>query len=322
MKAILQIPLLALACGLLASCSRPDPGLVQGYVEGEFVYVAAPFAGPLTTLSVERGANVEKGAALFALDDTTRRAARDQAARNVAQARAELDDARTGLRPTEIDSIRARLSTATAALELSETELARQKELLESKVASRQEYDLAHSQRDQARGQVDQLTADLATARLGARTTQITAAEETLKSREAALVAAEWDLAHMAPSAPQTAQVSDVLYRPGDWVAAGAPVVELLPPGNVRVRAFIGQAIFGRVHVGDTARVFVDGTSSAVEGRVAFVSPRAEYTPPVIYSQQMREKFVYLVELVFAPEAAAGLHPGQPVDVRFSVAAP
>jgi HlyD family secretion protein len=112
--------------------------------------------------------------------------------------------------------------------------------------------------------------------------------------------------------------VTDVVYRQGDWVGAGAPVVVLLPPANVKVRAFVSETIVGKLHTGDKASVTVDGISSPFEGTVSYIAPRAEYTPPVIYSQKMREKFVFLVELKFPPDTAVKLHPGQPVDVRFS----
>jgi len=309
-------------CGLLASCERPDPGFVQGYVEGEFVYVAAPFGGQLETLSVDRGSDVKVGAPLFALDDTPQRAARDEAARRVGQARAQWEDAKRGERPTEIDAIRAQLTQAQAAVGLAEKELARQVKLLGRQVTSQSDYDQARARRDQDEERVNQLGATLATAQLGSREEQITAAAENLKAQEAALASTEWSLAQMSQTAPVAALVSDVLYRPGDWVGTNLPVVELLPPGNVKVRAFVAQVVLGRIHVGDTAKIFVDGVSSFSEGRVAFISPRAEYTPPVIYSQDMREKFVYLVELSLAPEVAVKLHPGEPVDVRFSLAEP
>jgi HlyD family secretion protein len=113
-------------------------------------------------------------------------------------------------------------------------------------------------------------------------------------------------------------QATDVVYRQGDWVAAGSPVVVLLPPANLKVRAFVSEAIVGKLHTGDKASVTVDGVGAPYEGSISYIAPRAEYTPPVIYSQKMREKFVFLVELRFAPETAVKLHPGQPVDVRFS----
>jgi HlyD family secretion protein len=112
--------------------------------------------------------------------------------------------------------------------------------------------------------------------------------------------------------------VFDTLYREGEWIAAGRPVVVLLPPQNVKLRVFVPQARLGSLHVGDPVRIFVDGAKDAVTGKVSFISPRAEYTPPVIYSRDERSKFVFLVEATFENAAAALLHPGQPVDVQFN----
>ena len=91
----------------------------------------------------------------------------------------------------------------------------------------------------------------------------------------------------------------------------------LLPPRNIKVRAFIPEPRLGALKIGAEAKVFVDGAGEGVAGKVSFISPQAEYTPPVIYSQTNRAKLVYLVELVFEPTVAAKLHPGQPVDVAF-----
>ena len=138
-----------------------------------------------------------------------------------------------------------------------------------------------------------------------------------MKAQEAALARAEWDLAQKNQSAPQAGQVFDTLYRPGEWVPAGRPVVVLLPPQNIKVRAFVPQARIGTIRLGDPVQVTVDGVEKPFRGRVSFISPRAEFTPPVIYSRENRAKLVFLVEAVFDPETAARLHPGQPVDIRF-----
>ncbi|MFV0338030.1 MAG: HlyD family secretion protein [Chthoniobacterales bacterium] len=309
---------LTFCTAFLVSCEKSDPTFVQGYVEGEFVYVAAPFAAQLQSLSVDRGSAAALGDALFTLDDTPQRAERDMATERVEQAKAQLADAKKGQRPSEIEAIQAQLAQAQAALVLSEKELLRQEKLFKKNVTSTNAYDSARSRRDQDQQHVIQLKANLATAQLGSRPEQIAAAEKNLEALEAALRTAEWNLSQMKQSVPIDALVSDVLYRPGDWVKAGQPVVELLPPGNVKVRTFVSQEIFGRIHLGDKAEIFVDGIASPFGGQVSFLSPRAEYTPPVIFSQQMREKFSYLVELSVSPEVAEKLHPGQPVDVKFS----
>ena len=108
---------LIVICVLLTSCYRSDERIVQGYVEGEFVYVASPMAGALQTLAVARGAQVKEGASLFCLESGYERAARDEAERKVAQAQANLEDAKAGQRPTEIRSIQAQLDQPLQGLE-------------------------------------------------------------------------------------------------------------------------------------------------------------------------------------------------------------
>jgi HlyD family secretion protein len=300
----------------LAGCNSTDQNRVQGYVEGEYVDVSSPLAGTLETLSVERGDQVVAGVPLFALDAVPEKAARDEAKDKLAMARANWEDAKKGKRPSEIESIEAQLRQAKTAIALSEQELARRERLLPSHATSEEELDRARSARDQDRQRAAQLLADLQTARLGSRADQIAAAEANIRASEAALVRAKWDLAQKRRSAPQAGVVFDTLYRPGEWVAAGRPVVVLLPPQNIKVRAFVPQTQIGTVQVGQAMRVSVDGVAEPFLGKVSFISPQAEYTPPVIYSRQSRAKLVFKIELVFDPRAAANLHPGQPVDVQ------
>src|SRR5262245_24370097 len=115
---------LLVLCGL-AGCTPPDPDRVQGYVEGEFVYVAAPLGGALEVLYVRRGTQVKAGEPLFALESTPEKAARDEAERRLAQARANLEDATKGKRPSEKQAIEAQLEQARAARAFSERQLMR-----------------------------------------------------------------------------------------------------------------------------------------------------------------------------------------------------
>jgi HlyD family secretion protein len=309
------IPAIALLC-LLASCRRENPNRIQGYIEGEFVYVASPYAGALESLAVQRGAQVKKDDLLFVLDSTVEKAALDEAKRRADQARANLADAKKGKRPAEIDAMEAQLQQARAALALSEKEFERQEQLLKSGSAARQEYDRARSTREQDRQHVAQLEADLKTAQLGSRTDQVIAAEANARAMEAALRKAEWDLSQKRQVAPQGGLVFDTLYREGEWVGAGRPVVVLLPPGNVKVRAFIPEPHLASVQPGQAIEVKVDGVDTPFRAKVSYISPHAEYTPPVIYSRESRSKLVFMIEAALAPSDGAKLHPGQPVDVE------
>jgi HlyD family secretion protein len=308
----------ALICGA-AGCNRTSsaPGTVQGYVEGEFVYIAAPLPGRLETLFVQRGAQVKAGDPLFELENVQEKTALDEAKLRLAQIRAQLADAKKGKRPTEIESNTAQLNLARAALQLSEKELARQERLLIAKVVPLQEVDRLRSRRDQERQRVAQLEAELGTARLGSRGDQVAAVEANMRAVEAALTRSEWDLAQKRQTASEPGIVFDTLYRKGEWIAAGRPAVVLLPPQNIKVRAFVPQPLLASIRQGDRVQVTVDGKTASFAGTVRFVSPQAEYTPPVIYSRESRQKLVYMVELGFDQAAALQLHPGQPVDVRF-----
>jgi HlyD family secretion protein len=308
---------MALALLLVGGCSRQPTNRVQGYAEGEFVYVASPLPGILEKLYVQRGDQVSAGDLLFDLDSTPEKAARDEAQRRLAQAQANLQDAIKARRPSEIESIQAQLKQARAALGFSEIEFVRQQKLLESGAVSAQAYDRAQSTRDQDKERVAQLEADLETANLGARTDQIKAAEENVRAQEATLARAEWDLSQKRQSAPQAGVIFDTLFREGEWVGAGRPVVALLPPENIKIRAFVPETQIGTIHYGDSVRVTVDGVKEPFIGKVSFISPRAEFTPPVIYSQEARSKLVFMIEVRFDPAVAKNLHPGQPVDVEF-----
>jgi len=317
MKTPAAFLLAALLLAALPGCRRQPSAAVQGYIEGEYVYVASPLAGALDKLSVQRGTQVNAGDVLFALESQREQSARDEAERRLVQARAELEDAKKGKRAPEIESIEQQLKQARAALILSQKTFARQEELFRSGASAANEFDAARATRDQDQHRVEQLEADLQTASLGSRDDQIAAAAANVKALEATLAKADWDLGQKRQLAPQAGLIFDTLYEQGEWVAAGRPVISLLPPANIKVRAFVPEGRIGSIQRGAAIQIRVDGIGEPIAGKVTFISPQAEYTPPVIYSQDSRGKLVFMIEGRFEPAVAAKLHPGQPVDVLF-----
>ena len=104
--------------------------------------------------------------------------------------------------------------------------------------------------------------------------------------------------------------------RPGEFVAAGNPVVALLPPENLKVRFFVPQEKLPQIKTGGTVSVKADGAAHPFTATVNYISTQAEYTPPVIYSRETRAELVFMIEAKFSPADAAQLRPGQPVDVE------
>ena len=305
----------AAATFLLASCAGSSDAPLTGYIEGEYLRVAAPFAGTLQQLAVKRGAQVVAGAPLFALERENETAARREAAERLAGAEARLANLQTGKRPPEVLAVAEQLQQARAARDLSAANFKRQQQLFTSKFVSAAVVDDARAQlkRDEAR--VAELAATVQTTKLPARIDEIRAAEADARAAREVLAQNDWRLAQRAVAAPSAALVHDTYYTVGDFVPAGSPVVSLLPPGNVKARFYVPEP---------TARA--DGRGPRREARVRrlrrtdsrdvdYVSNRAEFTPPVLYSKENRGKLVFLVEARPAPGDAAKLKPGQPVDV-------
>jgi HlyD family secretion protein len=307
-------PLLAVLAA--AGCSRSGDKAWQGYLEGDYVYVSSPLSGRLDRLSVAKGSRVADGAPLFELESAAEADALRQAGQQLLAARDQLADIEKGSRPEEIAALEARLGEARAAAELSRLELARQEALFKAAAISQSDYDRARLTNVTNQRTVDEDAARLDIARLGGRPDAVSAAGAAVRAAADAESHARWAVDQKAQSARGAALVYDTLYREGEFVAAGSPVVVLLPPANIKVRFFVGEADLAQLKAGDPVSVGVQGLPAPLEATVSYLSPQPEYTPPVLYNRDNRAKLVYMVEAVFAKGAGADLHPGQPVDVE------
>lgn len=303
---------------LASGCSRPPGNQFQGYIEADFVRVAAPVPGILLERPVRRGDSLTRGSPLFTLEAAAEQAALAEAEGRLAQSRARLENVRKGRRPSEIASLEARLAQARATRELSDLEFARREQLRRQDVLSISELDQARSRRDADHALAAALEAEIQTARLGAREDEIRAAEEDIATAEAAVRRSRWGVDQKTQVAPVDGRVDDTLFEAGEFVPAGTPVVSLLPAGNLKVRFFVPQAELPRAQPGAKVEVQVDGLAAPVPGTVRWVSSRAEFTPPVIFSRETRQKLVFRVEATFDGADNPSLRPGQPVDVRWS----
>jgi HlyD family secretion protein len=306
-------PLLPLL--VAGGCSRAAPAAWQGYIEGDFVYVSSPLAGRLDKLSVAKGTRVDGGAPLFELEHSAESDAQRQAGQTLLAAKAQLEDLKKGSRPDEIAALEARLGEARAAADLSGLDLARQEALFKAGAITASDHDRSRLTHEADLRTVDEDAARLATARLGGRDDAVSAAGALVRAAADSVSHAKWSVEQKSQSAPGAALVYDTLYREGEFVAAGSPVVSLLPPSNIKVRFFVAEAEFALIKAGDHVSVGVEGLPSPLDATVTYLSPEPEYTPPVLYNRDNRSKLVFMVEAVFAPGAAADLHPGQPVDV-------
>jgi HlyD family secretion protein len=304
--AVLVLALTLAACG-------GDSGRLQGWVEGDFVFVGPDEAGRVETLAVREGDQVAAGAPLFAVEADLQQADLGAAAAQVSEARARLARLEASQqRQEEVAVLEAQESRAQAMLALSTSELERQQSLSARGVAAQAQLDTARANFNRDKAALEEVRRQIAVARLSAREEDIAGARQTLAAAEARRSSAETKLARRKLAAPVGGPVQQIYYRPGEMVPAGRPVLSILPPGNIKLRFFVAQALLPSIALGDTVEVTCDGCQP-LTARVSFISRSAEYTPPVIYSLEERNKLVFMVEA--RPEKPDGLRVGQPVQV-------
>jgi HlyD family secretion protein len=307
----------ALTLCIAAGCSPGPRDVYQGYVEGEFVYMASSQAGQLLNLAVERGQTVGAGALLFTLEAQNETDAVRQSGQQLQAAQAQLADMLTGKRRPEVEVTSAQLAQARADAERLGLQRLRDEEQYRAGGIAKGQLDDSRTQAAGAEAHVRELEAQLEVARLPGREQQIRAQQAQIDADRAALAQAQWKLDQKQVQAMRAGLVFDTMYRSGEWVPAGSPVVRMLPPENVKVRIFVREVVLGSLSPGRQVEIRCDGCSAAIPATVSYVSTQAEYTPTNIYSNDTRAKLVYMVEARPSPADAVKLHPGAPVQVSW-----
>jgi HlyD family secretion protein len=307
---------LPLVAGLIGACGGPDT-LAAGYVEGEYVLLAPVATGELTEVAVRQGDRVAAGQIVARQERTDAEIALAEAEAARGQAEAELANLREGSRPEEIRVIEASLDSARVRLGEAERQAERQIKLATSGVVSEATLDQVVAERDMARTELAQFEAELAVARLPAREGLVAAAESRLRGAEAAVRATAWQLEKRDLAAPRSGEIADVLRRAGEIAGPTEPVVSILPDGAVKLVVFVGEPAFAALAPGATLAVRCDGCPDDLTATVSYISDEPEFTPPVIYSVENRQKLVYRVE-ARPTNGARHLRPGQIVDVALA----
>ncbi|HWV51266.1 efflux RND transporter periplasmic adaptor subunit [Pseudorhodoplanes sp.] len=234
-------------CMLLSACGNGNDNVLQGWIEGDFIFVSADEQGRIEQMMVRQGDAVKTGQLLFVLDE---------------------------------DLQQADLGVAQATLANTKQAFERAQQLLQSKAGTQKDFDVAQA---------------------------------LYREAQARLAAAQTRLTRRRVLSPVTGLVQQVYYRAGETVPASRAIVSILPPGNMKVRFYVPEPMLARLAIDDPISFACDGCPEGMTGKISFISRYAEYTPPVIYSQQERHKLLYLIEAM--PNDPAALRVGQPVDV-------
>ena len=312
---LLVIVLLLAAAGLIAALvlipRLNRPHVLTGYVEGEALYLAAPVSGAVAEVYVQRGDRVKAGERLFVVDPKQVAAQRQQAQAEVGAAEAQAQDARKGLRPVELAVYDANNAAAEARASDAAADMRRVQPLVRKGIYAPARLDDVRAALQTANAQVVAARRQRDAAALGAREGQVEAADSRVAQAQAGLSAADARLSDLAPVAPSAGRVEDVFFQKGEWSTANQPVLSLLPDDRIKLRFFVPEQSLSAYRIGRTVRFTCDGCAGGLTAKIIFISPRPEFTPPIIYSREARDRLVYMVEA----KPSTRLNPGQPVDV-------
>lgn len=298
----------------LGICAPPTTRIV-GYVEGEYVRLGPIDTARIESVAVRRGDRVAPGAvvALLQTDDALNGVAESEA--RLVQAQAELANLKRGRRPEEIAVIEASFLSAKAQEREAERAHERRRDLFRRGVSTQADLDQAQTAQEVAAARVREMAANLDVARLPARDDEIRAAENRVAQAQAALDQAKWRLAQRRLTAPAPGIVTDLVRHPGELAGPSAPVMTLLPDGAVKLMIYVPEALLAGTVVGTRLDVRCNGCPPGLVATVSYVAQEPEFTPPVIYSADTRQKLVYLVEARPEGLPASRLQPGQIIDV-------
>lgn len=327
--------LVALLAVLLPGCTRPPDDVlrVSGYVEATEIRLAADVGGRLLQLEPREGDRVTPGDLVARLDARDVELALARARAERAQAEAQLRLLLAGARPedlaqadAEVAAARADVAAARAELAAAETDLARVELLLERRSATRKQHDDAAARRVLTRERVAGVEARLraaeqARARLaaGARQEEVDAARARVAAADAQIASLEKAVADATLVAPAGGIVIARLAEPGETVAPRTPLLVLADLDRAWADVFVPEPAVPRLRLGQRVALHTDAGGASIAGEIAWISPKAEFTPRNVQTPDERSKLVYRVR-VRVDNRDGVLKQGMPVDAEIPLA--
>jgi HlyD family secretion protein len=322
------------AFGITVGACAPDgapPGRrASGYVEATEVRVATKVGGRVQTVAAAEGARVAAGDVLVTLSTTDADLALARAQAERAQADANLRLLRAGARPEDVRQAEAQHAAAVADERAAAAELgaARQDEdryqqLVDRRAGAVKQRDDAVARRELAEARVRAATDRAAAAsaavsrlRAGARTEEIDAARGRIAAIDAEIAILNDRRTEASIAAPSAGVVTSRLVEPGELVTAGAPLVILMDLDRAWVNAYVEETVVPTLKLSANVTIVTDA-GDRLPGQIAFIAPRAEFTPRNVQTAAERARLVYRVRVTLDNRAGI-LKPGMPVDVELA----
>jgi HlyD family secretion protein len=303
---------------MLSGCEKYDQNAVYGYIEGRFTYISSQMTGTLESIAVERGTPITKNQALATLEYNPEQAEYDEAKASLEKAKWELVNAEKGARPSEIAAYEAQQRQYEAQIIYAAKTVKRYQHLVATNALDQSSLDEEVATYNKLNAQLAEVTENLITAKLPERIDKIRAAKAEVVRAQATVAQYKWKLEQKSLFAPVSGRVYDTYFRIGEVVPADQPILSMLAPENVYVVFFIPEPQMASLKIGQKISFTCDGCAKPIFANIYFISDKAEYAPPVIYSETTRADLVFRVEAKLSINDAKQMHPGQPITINLS----
>ena len=299
---------------LFFGCSRSENSL-QGYVESDTTYLAAPLSGKLDRLSVERGQLVKTGDELFHLDEAPESFSVRMSNEQLKIQTAKLLNLFQGKRELALKQYETQVEESASRLLLAKQQHERIGQLYQSGSVTTDALNAAENTLHVAKAEYESAQALFGEAKLGARQHLIEAQQAGVGKADIEGNQSQWLVEQKKVVAPNDGVVLETFFTPGEQVQAYAPVVSMLQKHHVHIVFYVPEPSFSSLHLNDKIDVRCGGCAGTTVARVSWLSPTLEYTPPMIYSSKENPKYVFKVRAEIPTEAEDYMHPGQPVSI-------
>lgn len=264
---------------IFSGCDRNHTTSLPGYIEGKYTYISPIYGGIISAIFVDKGDEVKTNQQLFSLEEYPE-------SQDVKMAEARVQEAINQRNKIQEN------------YKLHKIELERKKILSKDGIISKEEFETHNTTFNQ-------------TAQ------ELKASEDNIKALQAAEQKARWTSGQRIVQSPIASQVFDIYYRQGEMVTTGSPVLSLIASNQLKIIFFVPEPLLSQLRTHQNIDVVIDGYSQSIKGKIMHISTQAQFTPPVIYSTEERQKLVFRVEAFpLIPNALQKLHPGQPVTVK------
>ncbi|WP_241647754.1 HlyD family secretion protein [Rosenbergiella metrosideri] len=285
----------------------------MGYIEDEYIYISIGNSLEIKNIDVNKGNKVKIGDVLFKTDDYTLRKTGEKLERDKKYEEAILRNMEKGIRKSERDLIDIDIDRLQKEIVKAESTLERKRKLLDKGFLSKEDIETEELNLNIKRNSLKKITAELNNKLLPARVDELIAQKIKIDKINIDIENNKYDISQAEVKSPTDGIIHDILRKKGELTSLGSPVLIIVPEKGKKIKFYINRKKLYKININDSILVRVNDINEEYNAVIDYVSPKPEYTPPMLYDDK-NDTLVYLIEAKFRDKNIE-LPAGTPVEI-------